>query len=386
MYNKINEILSFRKNIIITEKNKQEFISFFPKYAKLHMIIILSFIILCLNYTKKFQNLRTIRFIICNAPIHNNYGDEAILMATRDFLKYYFPKYEQIEIDTFESLRNMRLINYIVNENDIIIMNGGGYFGLYQLEIEGEANMIKYFPNNHIIFFPCSILYNSQNFSEFNKYIDIFNNHSNITLFAREDVSYNIALNTFKNITIYNSPDIVTRLNLTFLEKTENRDGIMLLLRKDELLLTDDNRKYIRNLAIKYFDKKVIETDSNNFRIPLGSNSSYETFKFINDISQKKLIITDRLHGMIFSIITNIPCIIFGNNYHKVESSYYSWFKNVEYAVFINKNEIENKLEMSINKLMNLKNYPKYDYKIFNKYFFLLRDIIQEKINLIIDF
>ena len=89
----------------------------------------------------------------------------------------------------------------------------------------------------------------------------------------------------------------------------------MLLLRKDELLLTDDNRKYIRNLAIKYFDKKVIETDSNNFRIPLGSNSSYETFKFINDISQKKLIITDRLHGMIFSIITKTPCIIFGYNY-----------------------------------------------------------------------
>jgi exopolysaccharide biosynthesis predicted pyruvyltransferase EpsI len=102
----------------------------------------------------------------------------------------------------------------------------------------------------------------------------------------------------------------------------------MLILRKDELLLNDDNRKYIKDLAIKYFGNKVFVRDTNKFLIPFQSNRKNETFKFINDISGKKLIITDRLHGMIFSIITNTPCIIFGNNYHKIESSYYSWFKN----------------------------------------------------------
>ena len=237
---------------------------------------------------------------------------------------------------------------------------------------------MKYFPNNHIIFFPCSILYNS----EFDKYIDIFNNHTNLTIITRDNTSFNIASNIFKNITIYNTPDLATRLNLTFLKKIEKRDGIMLILRKDELLLTKENRIYIRDLAKKYFDKKVVERDSNDFIVPLGSNKLNETFNFINNISQKKLIITDRLHGMILSIITNTPCIVFGNNYHKIESSYYSWFKNIEYAIFINKTEIEIKLEGSIKKLMNLKNYTKYDYKIFNKYYLLLKDIIQKKINL----
>ena len=305
-------------------------------------------------------------------------------MATKEFLKHYFPKYKQIEIYHHESLQNIRLIKYIINENDIIIMNGGGYFGLYEHVIKGEANIVNSFPNNHIIFFPCSILYNSKNSYKYNKYIDIFNNNKNLVLFTRDNKSFNIAINNFKNITIYNSPDIATRLNLNFLEKIENRDGIMLILRKDELLLTKENRKFIRDLAKKYFGNKVFEKDSNAFRIPLGSNRKNETFKFIDDISKKKLIITDRLHGMIFSIITSTPCIIFGNNYHKIESSYYSWFKNIEYADFINKNEIEIKLESSIIKLMNLKNITKYDHKMFNKYYLFLKHIIQEKINMII--
>lgn len=365
------------KKIIFDEnknvKNKFIIYHFFTK------ILILSFIFL--NF--KLENIEKIRFIICNTPSHNNYGDEAILMATKEFLKHYFPKYTQIEIYINESLQNIRLIKYIINENDIIIMNGGGYFGLYEPVIKGQANIVNSFPNNHIIFFPCSILYNSQNSYKYNKYIDIFNNNKNLVLFTRDNKSFNIAINNFKNITIYNSPDIATRLNLNFLEKIENRDGIMLILRKDELLLTNENRKFIRDLAKKYFGNKVFEKDSNAFIIPLGSNRKNETFKFIDDISKKKLIITDRLHGMIFSIITSTPCIIFGNNYHKIESSYYSWFKNIEYADFINKNEIEIKLESSINKLMNLKNITKYDHKMFNKYYLFLKHIIQEKINMI---
>ena len=366
-------------------ENKFERIQFLPTFVKLTIIIILLFFAhFILNYANVFGNFKAIRFIICNAPNHKNYGDEAILMATQEFLKDYFPKYKQIKIYFHESIHNMKLIKKIVNKNDIIIISGGGYFGLNRRVIEGQANIVQNFPNNHIIFFPCSILYKKKKkFRKYKKYIKIFNKHKHLTLFTRGKKSYKIALKIFKNITIYNSPDIVTRLNLKFLKKTKKRDGIMLILRKDELLLNNDNRKYIKDLAKKYFSNKVFERDSNAFSIPFLSNRKKETLKFINDISEKKLIITDRLHGMIFSIITNTPCIIFGNNYHKIRSSYYSWFKNVEYAIYINKNEIGIKLETSINKLMNLKNFTKYDNSIFNKRYLLLKNIIQQKINLI---
>jgi exopolysaccharide biosynthesis predicted pyruvyltransferase EpsI len=47
-----------------------------------------------------------------------------------------------------------------VNDDDIIIINGGGYFGLYDRIIKEQVTIVKNFPNNQIIFFPCSIFDN----------------------------------------------------------------------------------------------------------------------------------------------------------------------------------------------------------------------------------
>ena len=91
-------------------------------------------------------------------------------------------------------------------------------------------------------------------------------------------------------------------------------------------------------------------------------------------------MITDRLHGMIFSIITGTPNIVFGNNYHKVESAYNSWFNNLSYSFFIKKEEIEYKLEPAIAQIINLNNNINYESKIFQKYYILMRDIIFSKI------
>lgn len=169
-------------------------------------------------------------------------------MSTIEFLNNFFPQLEQIIINVDEVFFKMNLIKYIINKNDIIIISGGGYFGLYDFVIEAQTNIIKSFPYNHIILFPCSILYENRKF-KYNQLLQIFNNHSDITLFTRDNRSYEIALNLFTNNTIYNVPDIVTRLNITNFQKKYNREGILLILRKDELLLTNNNRKIIRDLA-----------------------------------------------------------------------------------------------------------------------------------------
>ena len=45
-------------------------------------------------------------------------------------------------------------------------------------------------------------------------------------------------------------------------------------------------------------------------------------------------MVTDRLHGMIFSIITKTPCVIIGNNHHKVKETYRT-FEKCEYIYFV---------------------------------------------------
>ena len=103
------------------------------------------------------------------------------------------------------------------------------------------------------------------------------------------------------------------------------------------MLLTNQNRIYIKDLAHKYFKNNIFEKDSNAYKLFPSNNIKNQIYKFINDLAKRKLVITDRLHVSIFSVIISKPCIIFGNNYHKVESSYNSWFNKLDYILLLNK-------------------------------------------------
>lgn len=306
-----------------------------------------------LNHKKKQYDMK--RFIITISPNHHNFGDEAILLATIQFLRDYFPQIKRIIIKARETLINMHLIKNIINNDDIIIISGGGYFGLYENIIKEQVNILNNFPNNKIIFFPCSIFYDEHKKLEYTHYLEVINRHKYLTFFIRDETSFSISKKLFLNSSIYQVPDIATRLNLSILmHNLNNRNGILLILRKDELLLDSKDREFIRNISKKYFKNEVKEIDSNNFSVPKGSSKLNETINFIKLIKSKKLVITDRLHGMILSIISGIPNIVFGNSYHKVESSYNSWFKNISYSNFIKKEEIKNKLEPTILKIITI--------------------------------
>ena len=54
----------------------------------------------------------------------------------------------------------------------------------------------------------------------------------------------------------------------------------------------------------------------------------------MNEFASAKIVITDRLHGMIFSAITGTPCIVFGNYNYKVEGTY-EWIKYLGYIRFV---------------------------------------------------
>lgn len=47
------------------------------------------------------------------------------------------------------------------------------------------------------------------------------------------------------------------------------------------------------------------------------------------------MVITDRLHGMIFAAITGTPCIAFDNISKKV-SGVYKWIESLEYIKVVN--------------------------------------------------
>jgi pyruvyl transferase EpsI len=64
------------------------------------------------------------------------------------------------------------------------------------------------------------------------------------------------------------------------------------------------------------------------------------------------MVVTDRLHGMIFAAITNTPCIAMGNINGKVKSVYETWLSNNQYVKYANNvDEFEQMLkELDLNE------------------------------------
>ena len=52
------------------------------------------------------------------------------------------------------------------------------------------------------------------------------------------------------------------------------------------------------------------------------------------EFKHARLVITDRLHGMIFSAITGTPCVALNNSNGKVGFEY-EWLKNLPYIGFV---------------------------------------------------
>ena len=184
---------------------------------------------------------------------------------------------------------------------------------------------------------------------------EIYNKHKNLTIVTREQISYDIVKEHF-TADILLTPDIVMSLN----KQKENidRKGIMYILREDvEVVLDDKNRKDLISLGHKYFDDVKV-TDMMH-PVTFNDDKRDEILDtFMGEISKRELVITDRLHGMIFCAITGTPCIVFSNYNHKVKGSA-KWFEHLDYIKYLDE---VSETEDVIKEIMKVKN-TKYDNK-----------------------
>lgn len=86
----------------------------------------------------------------------------------------------------------------------------------------------------------------------------------------------------------------------------------------------------------------------------------------LDEFRRSNIILTDRLHGMIFALITGTPAIVFDNNNHKVKFSYLDWLQKVDYIYFADQMS-EDEIMKTIDKYQNGKKM--HTPPSFSKYF-----------------
>lgn len=285
------------------------------------------------------------RFFIFLLPEHGNIGDYAIGYAEQKFLNKYFSRCEVYGVTTDEWIKAKDFFMNCINKEDVICINGGGSFG----DLWGEEivyvykDIIESFPDNQKIFFPNNLTYRKAPSPENKVFVaDIqwLNKQQNLHFCLRERKSFELLSKYVHNCYLF--PDMVLSLEYPRSEFNSHRK-ILLCIRDDrEKVFKED--KYLEELLLKNgFDCDKFDLHTNRY-------ISQDMGRMLVDYVVQKFqgydcVITDRLHGMILSVISNVPCIALDNYTHKI-SGVYEWIKDMDCAVLIEESEIKNIVEI----------------------------------------
>ena len=276
---------------------------------------------------------------IIGIPEFCNTGDIAISLAQAKFLRDSgYSGFRIKEITRSQYARFSGFLKKHIGKNQLICGIGGGNMGnLWYNEEELRCHIIRNFPENPIIIFPQTIFFTDDEQGRQAVAVSkaIYESHHKLTLAARDLTSYEMMHHNFHSPHIILVPDIVLYTNASdYGVVRRKRSGVVIIFR-------DDKEKYIsdteKNRMICYFEDNHISFRFGNTMSDkniLRKKRKQIVKEKIQEFAASELIITDRLHGMIFSAITGTPCIVFGNNHHKVKSAYdlISYLPYIKYA------------------------------------------------------
>ena len=225
------------------------------------------------------------------------------------------------------------------------------------------------FQRNKVIIFPQTFFVEEdQNFVESHPgYL----NHSKLMICLRDEDSYRKFCSLMPELqkNLMYMPDMVC--GLSFNIRTSIRQGIALCFREDiECVLSKYEQEKIEDMLNgKHESIERISMIESEFIAP--ENRSKRVLEKLELIASKKLLITDRLHAMLFSAITATPCIAMNNKSGKVQGAY-QWIKHLPYIRFVQRaDQIPEVLQS-----LDLEKVYQYDKTFVEGYWKKLADLI----------
>lgn len=295
-------------------------------------------------------------FFLMATPRHGNMGDHAIVNAQYEFLDDIGCSSQIVEISNLDYLKYKSIIARYITYKDVIIIDGGGNLGvLWPNEDTKISEIISTYLTNRIIIFPQTCYYdeteNSQNRLQHNRIV--YNKHTKLTIALRDKKSFDFFQKHFPRVDSIFVPDIVLYSN--FSKPNIKREGVLLCFRQDLEKVVPAQSVLDLKVYLKDNDYDYRESDTVIDRgVGIESRKS-ELNNKLEEFSESSLVITDRLHGLIFAVITGTPCIAMDNVSKKV-SGVASWILDRGSVLICNDTE-----EINDNILSMYGKHVKYD-------------------------
>lgn len=270
---------------------------------------------------------------LIGTPEFGNLGDHMISETELEILRTVYASKDIFEITMDEYWKQKEKLKSVISENDLLVFHGGGNVGnLWPKSEYIRRDAFSIWKNQKKIIMPQSICFtdDEEGKKEFKISCEAYK-VPNLLLCCRDESSYKFAQKNIPCDSIYVPDTVLFHKPLRTIKK--ERAGAILCLRKDkEKLLTElETARITEIVSGKY--SKIEELDT------VGKKMTRETRRdglrhFFDQLCSAEVVVTDRLHGMIFCALEGIPCIALDNSYQKVQGAY-KWLESLEYINFI---------------------------------------------------
>lgn len=264
------------------------------------------------------------------APDYGNLGDHAIAKAEHRFFKTAFGL-ELVEVPAKNYSICGPAAKDEITPSDLLFITGGGFLGSLWMNMQRLAReVVAEYPKNRIIVLPQTLYWEEtpEGTAERKESQAVFSAHRGLTLCARDEESARLMRETYPGCQVERLPDMVLSCDWEFPEAATRR-GILLCLRTDkESALTEEERESLLWRA-QEIGRSVRSTDTRLKRRPIPE---WEREALLNaklqEFREADVVVTDRLHGMLFSVITGTPCVALNNHTHKLRETF-RWVRDV---------------------------------------------------------
>ena len=188
---------------------------------------------------------------------------------------------------------------------------------------------------------------------------NVYNNHKDLTVMARDEYSWELSKNYFPKCKNIVCPDFVFYLTPCDDIINEEREKVLLCLRNDSESIIDARLKDKIKKWIEDFGENYKEYDTTLDRYIPRENRVEELNSVLDLFRKHKLIITDRFHGVIFSVITKTPCIVLKTIDHKLAKSV-KWVRDLNYVFYAKNYE---QLPEIMNKAVGINQFKDINWK-----------------------
>ena len=308
-----------------------------------------------MNATTKIQQLQGVikeaitpwinnDYWLLEVPYYPNVGDTLIWQGELDFLNKLSYKRKGMSSYHTDIPQNIK-------KDEVILLQGGGNFGdIWPLPQDYRMRIVQQYPDNKIIFFPQTVWFEHE--ENMKACAEVLSKHKNLTICARDKVSYDILKQNFQNETLL-VPDMAFCMDMDKWRKPAVTKETLLLKRDDkELKEYNELNKLIQQGNITVCDWLPFTEDcwqktwfrrtrkyipamydwyAHNIFRPYMVNSGIQL------IGSHKKIYSTRLHAAILSILLDKAEDLtwYDNSYGKNSSFYDTWLSDVDGITFI---------------------------------------------------